>query len=114
MPLPGNPSFEERRRAALEAKEKLLKKLKTAAPSDETVKGKLAERKAAADARQTRRTERDAKKKQEEAEAASAASTSADVAEAENSEPVESTKEALDAGKAERDRRYAARKARRR
>jgi hypothetical protein len=106
--------FAERRDAAAEAKKQLLKKFAAAPkPDDAQMQAKLAEKAAIAAAREARRAERDRLKLEEQerrqAEAAAAAQAAADAARA-NAPPVLSEAER----KAERDRRYAARKARKR
>jgi len=110
MGIPGNPSFDERRKAAAEAKAKLLEKFKSApGPDDPAVQARLAERKAVADEREKRRSERERQKQSEkdklaaEALAAPAAQTVSDA---------EAERQKAERQKAERDRRYAARKAR--
>jgi len=107
--------FDERRKAAAEAKKKLLEKLKNGPKADDPeVIARRAERVAIAEAREARRVEREAAKQAEaerlrleeaariEQEAARAA------AEAEAARIREEEEAA--ARKAERDRRYAARK----
>jgi hypothetical protein len=131
----GNISFEERRKAATEAKQKLLKKFEAAPkPDDPEMVAKRAERQALAEARETRRAER-RRQKQEEAERLKAEAAAREAAEAKakadaiaEAEAIATAEaEAREAGKkklierviadeaerkAERDRRYAARKAR--
>jgi hypothetical protein len=122
---PGDDNFANRRKAANEAKQQLLDKLKATPKADdpETI-ARRAERRATADARELRRAER-VKSKQEEAERSLAAAAAlADAANAEARAKAEEREvqerdriarvisDEADR-KAERDRRYAARKARR-
>ena len=108
MPRPNENGFADRRKAAEEAKKLLLKKFESAPkPDDPEMIAKRAEREALAAAREARRIEREQEKQEQairekaEAEArAEAEATAKAAAEAE--------------AKAERDRRYAARKARKR
>ena len=121
---PGDDNFANRRKAANEAKQQLLDKLKAASKADDPATiAKRAERLATAEARELRRAER-VKSKQEEAERSLAAAAAlADAAnaearaEAEERERQERERIARvisdEADRAERDRRYAARKARR-
>ena len=122
---PNDNGFADRRKAADEAKKLLLKKFVTAPKADDPeLAAKLAERQALSEAREIRRAER-AKAKQEELErqlAEAAALTAAADAEAKaEAEARESEAKNRIARvvsdeaerKAERDRRYAARKARR-
>lgn len=96
------PSFEERRAAAEKAREKALAKLKARpAPSPEV----LAERKAAAERKAIAAAERRAAKKAEKEAARLKAIEDKKTAE-------EAEKQAEIDAKAERDRKYAARKAR--
>lgn len=111
--------LEDRRKAAADAKLQMLKKFRAAPkPGDPEMVAKRAERKAMADAREARRAER-ARLKKEEAERRAteeaerkAAEEEARLAELKIQADIEVAKEAE--RKAERDRRYAARKARRR
>lgn len=115
----GDLGFAERRDAALEAKKRLLLKFKAAPkPDDPEVQARLAERQALAEARDARKAERaetkrlEAERERAEAEAAAIAKAlETEAAEAASAE--ESAAREL-ADKAERDRRYAARKARKR
>ncbi len=111
--------FAERRKSAAAAKELLLEKLRKAPnPDDPEVAAKRAKNAAVAAAAEARRAERNQiKRAAAEREAAEAAATAAAQAAIRQSE-IEMEKaragaEELD-GKAERDRRYAARKARKR
>jgi len=108
MPRPNENGFADRRKAAEEAKKLLLKKFESAPkPDDPEMIAKRAEREALAAAREARRIEREQEKQEQairqkaEAEARAEAEAAAKAA-----------KEAE--AKAERDRRYAARKARKR
>jgi hypothetical protein len=123
---PGDNGFAERRTAAAEAKKQLLAKFATAPkPTDPEMQAKLAERAAIAEAREARRAEREALKAAEnerlraEAAALTAAAEASERAEAEAREAeinnrISRVVEDEAARKAERDRRYAARKARQR
>ncbi|RCS22279.1 hypothetical protein DUT91_19695 [Phyllobacterium salinisoli] len=118
--------FAERRKAAAEAKQQLLKKFETAPkPTDPEVVAKQEERKAIAAAREARRAEREQLKREErdrklaEAEAlanaaALEAKAKAEAQEAEMSNRIARVVADDAERKAERDRRYAARKARQR
>ena len=118
--------FADRRKAAAEAKKLLLKKFEAAPkPDDPEMQAKLAERKANADAREARRAERDRLKQEEherqlaEAAALTEAANAEARAEAEAREAIARDRIARVVAdeaerKAERDRRYAARKARQR
>ncbi|MFA1626871.1 DUF6481 family protein [Rhizobium mongolense] len=125
MRHPGDDNFANRRKAANEAKQHLLDKLKAAPKADDPeMVARRAERRATAEARELRRAER-VKSKQEEAErnlAAAAALADAANAEARAKAEERETQERERIArvisdeadrKAERDRRYAARKARR-
>ncbi|MCR9135871.1 MAG: DUF6481 family protein [Alphaproteobacteria bacterium] len=111
--------LQDRRKAAADAKLQMLKKFKAAPkPDDPEMVAKRAERKAQADAREARRKER-IRVKQEEADRRAAeeaeriaAEEAARAAELRRQADIEVAKEAE--RKAERDRRYAARKARKR
>ncbi len=109
----------DRRKAAAEAKLQMLKKFKAAPkPDDPEVVAKREERKAIAEAREARRVERERVKRETvEREAAEKAAKIAAEEEARN----RALKSAADSiavrdaeRKAERDRKYAARKARQR
>lgn len=121
MKHPKEAGFAARRDASAEAKKQLLKKFAAAPkPDDAQVRARLAEKAAIAAAREARRAERDRLKLEEldrrTAEAAAKAQAEAAAAEAaaaaakalEPAVPTEAER------KAERDRRYAARKARKR
>lgn len=126
MGIPGDPSFEERRKAAANSKTELLNKFRTAASADDpAVQARLAERKVVADGREARRSERESQKRETARIAAAKLAADADALAAAPAEPevhlpptapavAPDTEAELDAGKAERDRRYAARKARKR
>ncbi|CDM62056.1 MULTISPECIES: DUF6481 family protein [Rhizobium] len=117
--------FAERRNSAAEAKKQLLTKFASAPKStDPAMRERLAAREAIAAARQVRRADREASKKAEhervlmEAAALAAAAKANERAEAEARQAVindQMSRDVVDeaARKAERDRRYAARKARR-
>lgn len=125
MRHPSDNGFAERRNSAAEAKKQLLAKFASAPKStDPAMRERLAAREAIAAAREARRAEREASKKAEhervliEAAALAAAAEADERAEAEARQAVINDRisrvvadEA--ARKAERDRRYAARKARR-
>lgn len=109
--------LQDRRKAAADAKLEMLKKFKAAPkPDDPEMVAKRAERKALAEAREARRTERartkreDAERRAAEEAARKAAEEEARLAERRIQADIEVAKEAE--RKAERDRRYAARKAR--
>lgn len=111
--------LEDRRKAAADAKLRMLNKFKAAPkPDDPEMVAKRAERKALAEAREARRAERIRTKKEEaerliaETAAREAAEEAARIAEERRLADIEVAKEAE--RKAERDRRYAARKARKR
>jgi Family of unknown function (DUF6481) len=118
--------FAERRKAAAEAKKLLLKKFETAPKADDPeVVAKRAEREAISAARELRRAERERHKQEAnerrlaEAAALTEASTAAERADAELRESAAKDRIARVIAdeaerKAERDRRYAARKARQR
>ncbi|HEY4202510.1 MAG TPA: DUF6481 family protein [Devosiaceae bacterium] len=102
-------SFEERRKASLEAKKQLLKKFEAAPkPDDPEMLAKRAEREAIARAREERQAER-ARLKAEVAAAKQAEIDAQAAAEAAKRRVLTPEEQ-----KAERDRRYAARKARQR
>lgn len=116
--------FNERRNTAAEAKKQLLEKF-SAAPkaTDPEMQERIAAREAAAKAREARRAEREAFKKAEKERILVEAAAAAAAAEAASTAEAEARKAAADAliqrvlvdeaeRKAERDRRYAARKAR--
>ena len=112
----------ERRAAAAQAKEQLLKKFEAAPkPSDPDMVAKRAEREAIAAAREARRADRERSLQEDfalqiaEADAiACAASAEADAREADASNRIARVLTDEAERKAERDRRYAARKARQR
>jgi Family of unknown function (DUF6481) len=112
----------ERRAAAAAAKKLLLKKFETAPkPSDPDMVAKRAEREAVAAARETRRVERERSVQEERdrqiveaAAVARAASAQADALEAEATNRIARVATDTAERKAERDRRYAARKAKQR
>jgi uncharacterized protein involved in exopolysaccharide biosynthesis len=105
MGIPGNPSFDERRKTAAAAKAKLLEKFKSAPGADDpAVQARLAERKAIADEREKRRSD---KERQRQAEKDKIAAEASAVLAAQPSSAAVAEQQ-----KAERDRRYAARKAR--
>ena len=118
--------FADRRKAAAEAKQQLLKKFASAPKADDPeLAAKLAERQANTAAREARRAERDRLKQEEnERQLAEAAALTA-AAELESKAEAVAREEAARERvsrviadeaerKAERDRRYAARKARQR
>lgn len=109
--------FHERRTAAADAKRKLLEKFASAPKAiDPEMQERLAAREAVALAREMRRAERNAIKTAEHERMLAEAATLAAAAEAEEIAAAEelNTRVIADeaARKAERDRRYAARKAR--
>lgn len=118
-------AFTDRRQDAMEAKKKLLEKMKAAPKADDPeVIAKRAERAAVAKAREERQAERArAKLEEQERKAAQDAADAAAAYEAEHAEAI--AREAEEAARAERavadmaamkekrDQRYAARKARR-
>ncbi|PZM10736.1 DUF6481 family protein [Rhizobium tubonense] len=118
--------FAERRKAAAEAKKLLLKKFETAPKADDPeMVAKRAEREAISAARELRRAERERLKQEAnerqlaEAAALTEAATAAERADAEARESAAKDRIARVIAdeaerKAERDRRYAARKARQR
>ena len=111
--------FSERRKTALEAKKQLLEKLKNAPkPDDPEMVAKRAERAAIAAAREERRAERERLAREEaerlKAEAAAQAEAERLRKEAEEREEADRLIAEEAAKKAERDRRYAARKMRKR
>jgi hypothetical protein len=119
MKQPKGTGLEERRKAAADAKQQLLDKFKAAPkPDDPQVQAKRAEREALAAARDVRHAERE-RLKQESAARRTAEAAERKVAEAQAREAdLKDREERAAAGeaerKAERDRRYAARKARKR
>ena len=120
MGIPGDPSFDERRKAAAASKAELLNKFKSAARRDDpAVQAKLAKRKAVAARRDARRSERDRQKQEALARvaaeelAATTADTIVDLPPKESASAPASEAD-VESRKAERDRRYAARKARKR
>lgn len=118
--------FADRRKAAAEAKQQLLKKFISAPKADDpALAAKLAERQANAAAREARRAERELLKQQENEKKLAEAAERAAAAEAEAKAEAQAREQAEHdriarlladeaARKAERDRRYAARKARQR
>ncbi len=117
MRTPNDNSFADRRKTAEDAKRKLLTKFASAPKGDDpALQERLAARDAVAAARTARRAERDALKAAErermliEAAAAAEAETEAKQSEIETRVARIAADEAE--RKAERDRRYAARKAR--
>lgn len=107
--------FAERRKAAAEAKQGLLKKFATAPKVDDPeMVRKRAEREATAAAREARRVEREEAKLAERERQAVELAAKAAAREAEAEERAKRVVEDEAARKAERDRRYAARKARQR
>ena len=112
----------ERRAAAAAAKKLLLKKFETAPkPGDPDMVAKSAEREAVAAARETRRVERERSVQEERdrqiveaAAVARAASAQADALEAEAKNRIARVASDKAERKTERDRRYAARKAKQR
>ncbi|MBZ9790989.1 DUF6481 family protein [Rhizobium sp. 3T7] len=124
MRTPNDNSFAERRKTAHEARLKLLTKFASAPkPTDPAMRERLAAREAAAVARTARRAERDALKAAEnervlaDTAALAAAAEVHERAEAEARQAEVNNRTACvvadeAARKAERDRRYAARKAR--
>jgi len=117
--------FTDRRQDAMEAKKKLLEKMKAAPkPDDPEMIAKRAERAAVAEARELRRAERERLKLEEQerkaaeakaAEEAAYAAANADAIarEAEEKARAENAIAEMAALKEKRDKRYAARKARR-
>ena len=119
MKPPRGNSFAERQQAAAEAKKRLLQKFEAAPkPDDPEVLAKRAEREALAAAREARRaeTERVRKEAAEHRQAEHAAAKAAEAEARQAAELEEATRTAAleEERKAERDRRYAARKARKR
>lgn len=124
MRHPTDNGFADRLKTAAEAKKKLLERFKTAPkPDDPALVAKRAEREVIAAAREERRAERDRLKREEnarqlaEAAAATEAANAEARAEAEAREAEAKNRIARVIAdeaerKAERDRRYAARKAR--
>ncbi|MBX5235746.1 hypothetical protein HJC02_26300 [Rhizobium sp. NLR4a] len=125
MKHPSDNSFSERRKSAESARRQLIAKFESAPkPTDPVMQERLAAREAIASARTARRAERDAMKAAENDRLLQEAAALADVAEAH--QRAEAQARQLEANnriarvvadeaarKAERDRRYAARKARR-
>ena len=123
---PSDNGFAERRSAAADAKRRLLAKFASSPkPTDPELQEKLAAREAVAEAREVRRAEREAHKQAERdrlrAEAAELAAAAeaqeraeAEVRQAEIADRASHLAAYEAARKAERDRRYAARKARQR
>ncbi|MCC2608626.1 DUF6481 family protein [Neorhizobium petrolearium] len=126
MRHPNDNSFAERRKAAADARRELLAKFASAPkPSDPAMQERRAAREAIVAAREARRAERDALKAAEserilmEAAALTAAAEAHEKAEAEArqaeiNDRISRVVADEAARKAERDRRYAARKARQR
>jgi hypothetical protein len=107
--------FAERRKAAAEAKQGLLKKFATAPKIDDPeMARKRAEREALAVAREARRLEREQAKLAERERQAEEAAAQAAAREAEAEDLAKRAIEEEAARKAERDRRYQARKLRQR
>jgi hypothetical protein len=106
-----DPAFNERLAASADARKKALDRLKTKPPIDPAV---VAERQAAEAARQAALAEKSAEKKRlaEEAKAAKAAAAAERQAAAAAAKPVPKPELTEAEKKAERDRRYAARKGR--
>lgn len=125
MRHPNDNGFAERRNAAADAKRQLLTKFASAPkPTDPEMQEKLAAREAANRARDARRAEREALKTAENKRILAEAAALAAAAEAEQRAEAEARQAEIAnrvsrvvadeaARKAERDRRYAARKARR-
>lgn len=125
MRHPNDNGFAERRNAAADAKRQLLTKFASAPkPTDPEMQEKLAAREAANRARDARRAEREALKTAENERILAEAAALAAAAEAEQRAEAEARQAGIAnrvsrvvadeaARKAERDRRYAARKARR-
>ncbi|AGA10053.1 DUF6481 family protein [Sinorhizobium meliloti] len=125
MRHPNDNGFAERRNAAADAKRQLLTKFASAPkPTDPEMQEKLAAREAANRARDARRAEREALKTAENERILAEAAALAAAAEAEQRAEAEARQAEIAnrvsrvvadeaARKAERDRRYAARKARR-
>lgn len=117
-------TFADRRQDAIEAKKKLLEKMKAAPKADDpAVIAKRAEREAVAKAREVRRAERARLKLEEQEQQAALAAAEAEAAyalanaqaiarEAEEKARIERAVADAAAMKEKRDRRYAARKAR--
>ncbi len=119
MKQPKGSRLEDRREAAAEAKRRLLKKFNEAPkPDDPEMLAKRAEREALASAREERQAVRDKLKKdteaREKAEAIERKAAEAEAHAAELKAKAESDAAREAELKAERDRRYAARKARKR
>ncbi|MDW9462150.1 hypothetical protein GOA57_19840 [Sinorhizobium meliloti] len=125
MRHPNDNGFAERRNAAADAKRQLLTKFASAPkPTDPEMQEKLAAREAANRARDARRADREALKTAENERILAEAAALAAAAEAEQRAEAEARQAEIAnrvsrvvadeaARKAERDRRYAARKARR-
>jgi hypothetical protein len=121
---PNDNGFAERRTAAAQAKKDLLSKFASAPkPTDPVMQERLAAREAIASARETRRAERDAAKKADNERILAEAKALTEAAEAHEKADAEARQAEADnriarviadeaERKAERDRRYAARKAR--
>lgn len=118
MKQPGS-GLEERRKAAANAKLLLLKKFKAAPkPNDPEMLAKRAEREAIATAREARHAERERVRSEQaerqKAEAAERQATEEAARAADLKEQADNAVAEQAARKAERDRRYAARKSRKR
>lgn len=118
MRHPDDNSFAERRKTAENARRELLMKFASAPKAtDPAMQERLAAREAVAAARTARRAERDATKAAENERLLSEVATLAEAAEAARQSEINNriARAAADeiGRKAERDRRYAARKARR-
>ena len=108
-------SFEERRISAAESKQKLLERFKSASKADDPARlAKRAEREAIAAARETRREANAKKLIQDRAEAAARELAETAAREAELIRQADQAVADEAERKAERDRRYAARKKRKR
>ncbi|SCW86996.1 hypothetical protein SAMN02927900_05903 [Rhizobium mongolense subsp. loessense] len=117
MRRPTDNGFTERRNAAAEAKRELLAKFASSPKSaDPAMQERLAARDAVTQARELRRAEREALKAAQNrrilADAAAEEKAEAESRQAEIADQVSRAAAAEAARKAERDRRYAARKAR--
>ena len=119
MKQPKGTGLEDRRKSSADAKLKLLNKFKAAPKADDPeMLARRTERQAMAEARDARHAERD-RLKQEQAEQKKAETAARDLAERETREAEDKRLEETAAAKAaerkaERDRKYAARKARKR
>ncbi|WP_416799102.1 DUF6481 family protein [Ciceribacter azotifigens] len=114
MRHPNDNGFQARRTAAAEAKRTLLEKFASAPKViDPQMRERLAAREAVAIARDLRRAERQAMKVAEHERMLADAQARAAAAAAEEADAAKTGQDDEAARKAERDRRYAARKARR-